>query len=160
MAEKSFDINKGLQRAQWICSRQEKCISDIKTKLISWGAKDAEIRTIIDSLVSENYLNQGRFAKIFASEKARFNKWGPKKIEQALRLKGIEKDDIESAIEGVSESFNNDSLQQILTNKRRNLKAKNNYELKNKLIRFALSRGYDYSQVIKVLNNVIGDVDD
>lgn len=160
MTERSFDIKKGLQRAQWICSRQEKCISDIKTKLISWGAKDAEIRTIIDSLVSENYLNQGRFAKIFASEKARFNKWGPKKIEQALRLKGIEKDDIESAIEGVSESFNNDSLQQILTNKRRNLKAKNSYELKNKLIRFALSRGYDYSQVIKVLNNVIGDVDD
>lgn len=160
MAEKNFDINKGLQRAQWICSRQEKCISDIKTKLTSWGAKDAEIRTIIDSLVSENYLNQGRFAKLFASEKARFNKWGPKKIEQALRLKGIEKDDIESAIEGVSESFNNDSLQQILTNKSRNLKAKNNYELKNKLIRFALSRGYDYSQVIKVLNSMIRDIDD
>jgi regulatory protein len=148
MNKREFDVQKGLERAQALCGRQEKCISDIRTKLFVWGATKEQSQKVIDSLIEDNFLNQKRFAKLFASEKARFNKWGPRKIEQALQVKGFGKDEIAEALAEIQDLFDADTLTLLLKNKMRSIKAKDKYDLKNKLIRFGISRGYEYGKVL------------
>jgi len=157
MNKKVFDIQKGLERAQALCSRQEKCISDIRTKLYSWGATKEQIEVIIKSLINDNFLNQKRFSKLFASEKARFNKWGPRKIEQALMMKGFGKDEIAEALAEIQDYFDDDTLAQLLKNKMRSIKAKDEYDLKIKLIRFGISRGYEYGKVLAAVGECMID---
>ena len=154
---RTFDAKKALQRAQALCSRQEKCISDIKTKLFTWGADKEQIKEIIDALIRDNFINEERYSRFFAAEKARFNKWGPKKIEQTLKLKGICNDDIRNALGEVEYYLTADALEQIIRNKAKGIKAKNDFDLKQKLIRFGVSRGFSYPVLIEIIDKMIAE---
>ena len=58
-------------------------------KLRKWGiATDAQER-IIDKLIDYKYIDDERFTRSFVRDKIVFNKWGRRKIEQALWQKRI-----------------------------------------------------------------------
>lgn len=157
MGSEPFDKQKSLLRAQTICSRQEKCVSDISKKLYLWGASKTEIDEIISLLLKESFIDQKRYARIFASEKARFNKWGPKKIEFALRAKKIADDDIKSALLEVQDFFSGETISKLLKAKTKSVKFSSTYELKNKLIRFGLSKGFEYTNVLVEVEKILKD---
>lgn len=155
MKEKRVDKQKLLFRAQNLCSRQEKCEFDVSKKLLGWGASHKEAEEIILRLKDDNFINQKRFAKIFASEKARFNKWGPKKIEFALRAKKVSDDDIKSALLEVQDFFSSETISKIIKAKIKSVKFSSPYELKNKLIRFGMSKGFEYSNVLAEVEKIL-----
>lgn len=130
-------------------------MSDIRTKLVLWGASAEEAKVIIELLIRDRFISNERYARMFASEKARFNKWGPKKIEMALKAKGVEKEIVELALNEVQELFTGVTLAQLLKSKMKSIKAKNDYDLKSKLLRFGISRGFSYEQVHEVVDKVI-----
>jgi regulatory protein len=150
---KELSPQKALDRAQWLCSQQEKCISDIKIKLQQWGLHPSQGQTIIDSLVKDGFIDENRFALSFAREKARFNKWGPKKIEMALRAKRISDDNIHQALTEAMQYTSTETLNELITKKAKTIKYKDKYDLKNKLIRFGVSRGFGYGEVIGVVES-------
>jgi regulatory protein len=152
---KELSPKTALNRAQWLCSQREKCISEIRLKLNQWQLGAEDVLTIIKSLVDEGYINEGRYALAFAREKARFNKWGPKKIELALKAKRIGNDDIQHALTEVEPFTSTENLTDLLTKKVKSIKFKDKYDLKNKLIRFALSRGFDYGDVLGVVEGIV-----
>ena len=155
MKEKRVDKQKLLFRAQNLCSRQEKCEFDVSKKLLGWGANPKEAEEIILRLKDDNFINQKRFAKIFASEKARFNKWGPKKIEFALRAKKVFDDDIKNALLEVQDFFCSETISKIIRAKIKSVKFSSPYELKNKLIRFGMSKGFEYSNVLVEVEKIL-----
>ncbi len=155
MKEKRVDKQKLLFRAQNLCSRQEKCEFDVSKKLLGWGASPEEAEEIILKLKDDNFINQKRFAKIFASEKARFNKWGPKKIEFALRAKKVFDDDIKNALLEVQDFFSSETISKIIKAKIKSVKFSSPYELKNKLIRFGMSKGFEYSNVLVEVEKIL-----
>ena len=155
MKEKKVDKQKLLFRAQNLCSRQEKCEFDVSKKLLGWGASPEEAEEIILKLKDDNFINQKRFAKIFASEKARFNKWGPKKIEFALRAKKVFDDDIKNALLEVQDFFSSETISKIIKAKIKSVKFSSPYELKNKLIRFGMSKGFEYSNVLAEVEKIL-----
>jgi regulatory protein len=144
-----------LERAQWLCSQREKCISEIRLKLTQWQQSEDDSQKIIKSLVSEGFINETRYSLAFAREKARFNKWGPRKIEMALRAKRISDDDIQQALAEVEQFTSTESLTDLLTKKAKTIKHKDKYDLKTKLLRFALSRGFAYGEVLGVVEGVV-----
>jgi regulatory protein len=144
-----------LERAQWLCSQREKCISEIRLKLTQWQQSEDDSQKIIKSLVSEGFINETRYSLAFAREKARFNKWGPRKIEMALRAKRISDDDIQQALAEVEQFTSTESLTDLLTKKAKTIKHKDKYDLKTKLLRFALSRGFGYGEVLGVVEGVV-----
>ncbi len=155
MDKKKFDNQKALQKVQAICSRQEKCIFDISKKLVAWGATKKETDEIISLLLKENFIDEKRYARMFASEKVRFNKWGPKKVELALRVKKISKDDIIFALNEINELFKPEQLHEILLKKVKSINAKNVFDFKNKLVRFGVSRGFEYEQVLREVEKIV-----
>lgn len=152
---KPLSFTSALNRAQWLCSQREKCISEIRLKLQQWGLDPKQGQAIVDSLVKDGFIDENRFALSFAREKARFNKWGPKKIEMALRAKRIPDDEIQNALIEVVQYTSTETLTDLITKKAKTLKYKDKYDLKNKLLRFGVSRGFGYGEVLGVVEEVM-----
>jgi regulatory protein len=150
-----MDTKKALDRAQWLCSQSEKCTFDIKKKLLQWDVDEMAGRKIIDALLEDGFIDESRYATSFAREKARFNKWGPKKIEMALRAKRIADEHIDIALSESAEHSNDDMLRELLTSKAKTIKAKDSYDLKTKLIRFGMSRGFEYGRVLGIVEKIL-----
>ena len=145
---------KALSRMSNLCARRECCVFDIKTKLVRYNLEPDTIERIIAELKKEKYIDELRFVRSFINDKVRFNKWGKVKIEFALRQKRIPEHIVTEAFLDYSENVLNDSLPELLQAKWKTIKANSEYEKRTKLIRFALSRGFEMSNIIQCLKKL------
>lgn len=151
---KTITESKALSRMANLCARREYCIFDIETKLKRYGLEKETIESIIARLVKEKYIDEIRYTRGFIKDKIRFNKWGKTKIEYALRQKRVPEDIVaEAFLEYTDEELNN-SLQDLLQAKWKTIKGDSDYEKRNKLIRFGLSRGFDMNNILKCIKNI------
>lgn len=142
----AMEKDKVLSSLQTLCSRQECCSKDIYAKALRRLDGDAEAaHSVLQALVDDGYVDDRRYAAAFAREKASITGWGPVKIKFALAAKGI---GAGIAAEGMAEIDGEKSLERLsrlLDAKWKTLQ--DDPQGKLKLIRFALSRGYDYATV-------------
>ena len=139
-------------KASYYCSLSEHCIQKVREKLIQWETPKEFIQPIIDRLVEEDYINEERFARAFVKDKFRFNHWGRIKITTHLRALSISSDIITKAMEEIGEDEYAEILDEIVKKKRRSIKNGTDYEIRAKLLRHALSRGFEYDLVASKLN--------
>lgn len=125
-----------------LCARSEHCQQEMLEKMRQWGVSQEEQAQVMARLVSERYVDDERFARVFVSDKIRYNKWGRRKVEQALWLKRIDKAIASQVLDEVDDAEYVSVLRPLLKQKRRSTKAASEYELTMKLIKFALSRGF------------------
>ena len=125
-----------------LCARSEHCQHDMLEKMRQWGIGDDAQAEVMARLVGERYVDDERFARAFANDKIRYNKWGRRKVEQALWQKRIDDSIIRQVLDDVDDDEYIAVLQPLLRQKRRNTKAANPRELNAKLIRFAMTRGF------------------
>lgn len=142
-----------LSRAMALCSKSEYCISDIQAKLNKWGIGEKEAGKIISALVKEKFLDEKRYAGFFVHDKFKFNKWGRIKIAAHLKMKNIPSEIIMEALESIDNEQYIDVLKDLLTEHRRHIKAKNQYDLKGKLLRYGQSKGYENGLLFDLLSN-------
>ena len=93
-------------------------------------------------LLADRYVDDDRFCRFFVRDKMRFCGWGRRKIEQALHLKGVSADIAAARLDEVSAAQWTEILRPLIAAKRRSVKAQSDYELRAKLMRFAMSRGF------------------
>lgn len=134
-------------KAAVLCSRSEYCTYEIGEKLKLWGLSPKEAVLVIENLIAEKYIDDERFARAYAKDKFKFNRWGKQKIAYMLRSKNIPAEIIELAFEEIEDENYTDKLRILLADKTKSIKAKDNYDLRNKLMRFALGRGFESAQV-------------
>ena len=139
------------------CSVSEQCLSDIENKLSKYDLPEEEKTRILRHLVEEKYVDDGRYAEAFVRDKYRFNKWGRIKIAQGLRMKGIDRETINTAMEAIDEQEYLNILRDLIKSKRRSTKGKNSYEINGKLIRFASSRGFEFGAIRECLGEDFDD---
>ena len=70
---KTLTPPEALHRAAALCSSSEHCIADIREKLSRWGIGEPDARTIVERLVQERFIDEGRYAIAFAKDKFRFS---------------------------------------------------------------------------------------
>lgn len=143
-----------LDKAMTQCSRREYCIDDIRKKLILWGVGNSDANKIINVLIKENFINESRYATAFVRDRFIYNKWGKTKIAYHLRVRGIPSGIISSAIDSIDNDAYSKLLIDLISDHRRTVKAKNRYELKAKLLRFGLSKGFESSLLYDILNDI------
>jgi regulatory protein len=141
-----------LNKAMAQCSRREYCCEDIRNKLNSWGVNEGDSDKIINILIKENFINELRFASAFVKDKFKYNKWGKIKIGMHLKAKKIPSNIIKTALDDIDYEIYNNALKNIISAHKKTVKAKNQYDLKAKLLRHALSKGFESSLVYEVLN--------
>ena len=138
-----------------LCARSEHCQQDMLEKMRQWGVDTEAQAEVMQRLVSERYVDDSRFAHAFVTDKVRYNKWGRRKVEQALWAKRIDKDIATEALDAVSDEEYLSVLRPLLKQKRKSTKAQSEYEMTMKLIKYALSRGF----TMDIIKQCI-DVDD
>jgi regulatory protein len=151
MAENIF-YNSALSRAMNLCAEREWCLSDMRQKLITLKVKESDIEKIITSLVQNKFVDEARYASAFAKDRFRYNKWGRIKIGSALRLKRIPEEFIRKGLDEINEVEYLELLKKIIEKHRKNIRAKNQYDLKGKLLRHCLSKGFESNLVYDQLN--------
>ena len=133
---------EALLRLAALCAQGEHCQWEMTEKLRKWEIGEEAQARIMQKLVSGGYVDDERFARAFAMDKVRYNKWGRRKVEQALWQKHISEDIRQRVLDEVDADDYARVLRPLLQQKRRTTKAQSDYELQQKLVRFALSRGY------------------
>lgn len=144
-----------LAKAMNMCAGREYCIDDIRGKLISWGVGEKDRSGILEDLIAGNFINERRYAEAFVKDRFRHNHWGRLKISSQLRAKKISQEVIDTALETIGNDEYRKALRDMLSSHRKSVKARNQYELKGKLMRFGLSKGFES----QLLYDILGEPD-
>ena len=138
-----------------LCAQAEHCQQEMRDKMRRWELDETVQNRIISRLVKERYIDDERYARAFVKDKIRYNKWGRRKVQQGLWQKHIDADIQQRVLDEIDDKEYLDVLRPLLKQKRKSIKAANDYELNQKLVRFALGRGFDFDIIRQCL-----DVDD
>lgn len=153
--QKEITYKEALSKLAILCSRSEQCIQACKEKLSKWAINDTDANKIIDYLIQEKYIDEKRYALFFAKDKHQLSHWGKNKISHALQIKNIPSQYIETALAEINDNNYSSQLKSILTNKLKSIKAKNTYEMKAKLFRFGVGRGFESNLVLKTIDTIL-----
>lgn len=159
MESEDNKYKKQLERARSLCARQEKCIRDIQNKLGEWGVQEKFHKAILDKLIDERYIDEDRYARSFVREKFFSNQWGKIKIRQILKGKMIPEEIITIALKEIPGDDYIESLKKLLLRKKKSIKARNQFDLRGRLQRFAYGRGFEPDIIETILNDVVKNPD-
>lgn len=153
MNDKYLSKEQALQKAKQYCAYQERCHSEVKEKLYSFGLYKKDVDELLSELITENYLNEERFAIQYAGGKFRLKQWGRVKIKYALKQKQVSDYCIKKALTGISEPDYLNTLQNLYEQKLRSLKGeKNIFIKKRKLKDHLLQKGFEPGLVVEMIS--------
>ena len=135
-----------------LCAQAEHCEQEMRDKMRRWELDVAAQDRIITRLTTERYIDNERYARAFVKDKIHYNKWGRRKVQQALWQKHIDNDIQQRVLDEIDEKTYLDVLRPLLKQKRKSIKAASDYELNQKLVRFALGRGFGFDIIRQCLN--------
>lgn len=137
------------------CAKSETCTSDARKALYRWQVPVESHQTILDQLTAQKFIDDSRYAAAYVREKATLSRWGSYKIRAALRAKQIDEETVNEALAQLEEHDMMGKLEEQLRRKLRTVKAKNAYDLKNKLLRYGVGLGFDFSDVSDQIEQLI-----
>lgn len=138
-----------------LASRAEKSSGDAMRLMRTWGVDEHERPKVLRELIKQGFIDDRRYAHAYVREKSRLNGWGARKIATMLRSKGISKDIIETALSQIDGGAAKDKLLKMMERKAAGTKYENAYQLKGKLLRYGLSLGYDYDDVMAAVEQTV-----
>lgn len=127
-----------------LCAKAERSSGDALRLMRGWGVADADARRVLDRLVADRFIDDRRYAEAFVREKMNLSGWGRYKIGASLRAKGIPQALVAEAMAQTDGTDMDERLTEILLRRMRTLKAAAPFDARAKLMRYALSQGYDY----------------
>ena len=150
-----FTKEQALQKAKQYCAYQERCHSEVKDKLYSFGLYKKEVEELLSQLIEENYLNEERFAIQFAGGRFRIKHWGRVKIKYELKQKQVSEYCIKKALAAIDQTDYIKQLEKLFEQKLKTLKGeKNVFIKKRKLHDHLLQKGFE-TNLVRVL---IGEI--
>ena len=145
--KKPITEQEALQKLSALCARAEHSSGEMLKKMRRWQLSEDARERVLDRLIDEKFVDDERFARLFVREKIRFDRWGRRKIEQALYQKGVASDISRRVLDEVDDEAYVAELKKLIAAKRRSVQAESDYEMRAKLTKYALGRGFDYNVI-------------
>lgn len=136
-----------------LCSVREYCRKDIYDKALKRLEDDAAASKAVEQLIREGFLSESRYAAAYARDKSSIAGWGPAKIRYMLAGKGIPRGVIDEALQEIDAGRAGDKLRKLLVAKYKLLR--DDPQVKIKMLKFALSRGYEYDAVGSLVKEIL-----
>lgn len=146
----SFDML--LQNLKKYCAWRERCCQEAEQKLHHLNAEPEQTKQILQLLTDEGFLNNERFARMFAQGKLHNNKWGRQRIGLELRKRNLPDPDIKNALGSIDEHEYLQILKQLLHTKQQEFKNKQDPFAKEKTIRYCIQKGFEPEIVWKIMD--------
>ncbi|MBS4066336.1 MAG: RecX family transcriptional regulator [Chitinophagaceae bacterium] len=154
MYRKQLTKEQAFQKLKHYCAYQERCHSEVKEKLYSFGLRKTDVEDLLTQLIDEDYLNEERFAVQFAGGKFRMKQWGRVKIKYELKQKQVSPYCIKKALATIDEEAYASVLQKLAVEKLKTLRAETNHFVrKRKLQDYLLQKGYELDLIQPYLKN-------
>ena len=135
-----------------LCAQAEHCQHEMLEMMRKWEVPEAVQARVMARLVKERYVDDERYARAFVKDKIRYNKWGRRKVKQALWLKRIDDNIQRTVLDEISDEEYLKVLKPLLKQKTKSIKAESDYERNQKLVRFALGRGFTFDIIRQCLD--------
>jgi regulatory protein len=133
-----------LKKAANYCVYQERTHQEVRKKLSEWKVFGDETEEIISWLITENYLNEERYAKAFAGGKFRVKNWGKLKINFELKARKISAYCIKSGLAEITDVEYQEKIDFLINKKMAELELlENQFEKSNKIFRHLTSKGFE-----------------
>jgi regulatory protein len=145
---------EALIKAANFCAYQERTQKEVRAKLAELEVLGDEAEEMIVWLIENNYLNEERFAKIFAGSKFRQKKWGRLKIRQELKMRGVSDYCLRIGMAEIEDEDYLETLQEIIEKKARETKESNPLIKKQKIVKYALSKGFEQDLVFDLVRKM------
>ncbi|MBP5800233.1 MAG: RecX family transcriptional regulator [Prevotella sp.] len=150
--KKEMTEQEAYLRLTVLCAQAEHCQQEMRDKMKRWELDEAVQNRVIARLMKERYIDDERYTRAFVKDKILYNKWGRRKIQQGLWMKRIDDDIQQRVLDEVDNEEYLNVLKPLLNQKRKSIKAQSDYELNQKLVRFALGRGFTFDIIRQCLN--------
>ena len=143
---------QALQKIKHYCGYQERCHAEVKEKLYSFGLWKKDVEWLISELIEQDYLNEERFARLYAGGKFRMKQWGRIKIKYELKQKHISEFCIKKGLKEIDENEYRKALQKLAAAKWKTLKSeKNIFIRKSKTTSYLMKKGYESNLIHEIL---------
>lgn len=136
------------------CAYQERSQFEVRNKLFEYGIFNEEAENIIIQLIQENFLNEERFAIAFARGKFRIKRWGKIKIKLELKQHKVSEYCINKALKQIDGNEYFATLEKIIEKKIKEIKEPNKIKKQYKIIKYAMSRGYEQDIIMDAIKNL------
>lgn len=140
-----------LEKARRYCSGRETCRTDLQKKLLGWGMGVEKIPGLIHQMEEEGFLDELRYAKAVAHDQYQFNKWGRNKIRYFLKQHGISQENVHEALQNIDQEEYIRMIRSQIREKEKHTRFNDSWDRRNKLMRFAISRGYEAEIVLGMI---------
>ncbi|MFI3285475.1 MAG: regulatory protein RecX [Rikenellaceae bacterium] len=157
---KTKSAEEALRSLMHQCARAEKSSGDAMRLMARWGVPSEQRCGVLERLIAEKFIDDRRFAEAYVREKLNLSGWGVRKIASSLKAKGVSSSIVEESLSQLDLESMVGRLEDKIKRKLRTVKYKDNYDLKSKLVRYALSLGYDYDMVFDAVSQQVKINDD
>ncbi len=151
---KQLTEQEALFRLTALCSQAEHCSYEMTEKMRKWQISDEAQARIMQHLVEERYIDDERFCRYFVKDKIRYNKWGRRKVEQALWAKHIDSDISKAILNEVDDEEYINILRPMIKSRRKQMKDMSEYEANARLMRWAIGRGFTFDIIRQCIDGV------
>lgn len=141
-------------KLQRYCAYQDRCHSEVRTKLIELGCYGQDLEDVMASLIEDKFLDEERFARSFARGKFRMKQWGRTRIRQELKMRQISDYCLRKAMEEIKEEDYLKTLQEVLEKRASQIAELDDFARKGKLAQYAMSRGFESDVVWELLREM------
>ena len=144
------------RKTQRFCSYQERTLQEVQEKLGVWGVTDSsQVMHILQKLIEDRFLNEERYVDAFIRGKFERKKWGKRKLDAALRRKGISPTLIARSLDAITPDDYRKSLQRVAERKRQGLVGIPIAQQQQKLTRYLLQKGYESDLVSLTIREMV-----
>lgn len=146
---------QAIQRIRHFCAYQERAQQEVRDKLYELGMTKPEVEEIISDLITDNFLNEERFATQFAGGHFRIKQWGKSKIQHALQQKRVSLVNIKKALKSIDLDDYQATLYFLAKKKWNSLKGEKGLSKMAKTQAFLYQRGFEQNliqPILQVLN--------
>lgn len=147
-------LKEAIQKIEHFCSYQERCHEDIAAKLRSMKMNPDEIDTILVHLITENFLNEERFACSFARGKHRIKHWGKIRITNELRYKKITQTLIHKALQEITPEEYLNTFHNLAERQWDSIQETNTLKKQKKWCDYLLRKGFENNLVYDKLKEL------
>jgi len=151
--DSGYSFLEAKHKIEAFCAYQERCDLEVRQKLQEWKLYAEDADALIAHLITNNYLNEERFAEAYVSGKFRIKKWGRIKIRQQLKLKKISAYSMNKALQQIDETEYRQTARELIASKTRLIKGKSEWDKLNKLKRYLASKGYE----TELIHELVGE---
>lgn len=146
-----WSVSEATIQIQKYCALQDRCHSEVRSKLLEHGIYGDILEEIISNLISDGFLDEERFAKSFVRGKFRIKNWGRNKIISELKLRKVSEYSIREGLREINEEDYLSTLEKLYLKKLNTTTYKDKYERSKKMTAYLLSKGYEYELIREIM---------